>query len=305
MRVFRTSESKREYDEAYAAALEVWPVPYEELSIPTQYGETHVIASGDIHADPLVLLQPAGCGATIWYRNVGVLSRYFRTYAVDTVGEVNKSLPTRRIDSRKGCADWIVDLFDGLRIKQADIIGNSFGGFLTLNAALQVPERVRKIVLISPAASFVQMWPWIWHFFPAYVSRSRKILEWAYDWIWQGFPIDSCIVRMRTIASVSGIPLHIGPSVFSDMELQQIKAPTLLLIGDREVIYDSDRVFARAKKLLPCLKAEMVRDANHNAEYTAAKEVNQKVVAFLRGAENEAVSHPPNIAKETQGSQMQ
>jgi pimeloyl-ACP methyl ester carboxylesterase len=288
MSVFRTSESQAQYNEAYEAALKLWPVPYEELSIITRFGETHVIASGDIHAEPLVLLQPAGCGAAIWYRNVGVFARYFRTYAVDTIGEVNKSIPVRQMDSRKGCADWIEDLFDGLQIRRADIIGNSFGGFLTLNTALHVPDRVRRIVLISPAASFVQMWPWIWHFFPAYMSRSRKLREWAYDWIWQGFPIDECIARMRIIASVSGVPRHIGPTVFSDKELQQIKAPTLLLIGDREVIYDRDRVFARAKRLVPGLKAEVVHNANHNAEYTAADQVNQKVVAFLGGTESPA-----------------
>jgi pimeloyl-ACP methyl ester carboxylesterase len=288
MSMFRTVENQVEYHEAYRDALKLWQVPYEELFIPTRYGETHVVASGDRRGDPLALLQPAGCGATIWYRNVGVLARHFRTYAVDTIGEVNKSLPVRRMDSRKACADWISDLFDGLQIKRADIIGNSFGGFLTLIAALQVPDRVRKIVLISPAASFVQMWPWIRHFFPAYLSRSRKLLEWAYEWIWQGFPIDPCIARMRTIASVSGVPLHISPSVFSDQELQHVKAPTLLLIGDREVIYRSDRVFARAKRLLPGLKADVVLNANHNAEYTAADQVNRKVLEFLLGGDRGA-----------------
>jgi pimeloyl-ACP methyl ester carboxylesterase len=283
--VFRSAAAQAEFSKAYEAALGLWPVPYEELAVPTRYGETHVVACGDRRAAPLVLLQPAGCGAAIWYRNAAALARDFRTYAVDTIGEVNKSIPTRRVESRAGLADWMADLFDGLRIRQADLIGNSFGGFLTLNTVLAMPGRVRRIVLISPAASFVQIWPWIWHFFPAYMSRSRRLLRRAYDWIWQGYPIDPSIARMREIASVSGVPLHIGPSVFSDEELRRIEAPTLLLIGDHEVIYQPEKVFAKAKRLIRHLEFAVVQSANHNAQYTAAEEVNRRVLQFLPGSQ--------------------
>jgi len=166
-------------------------------------------------------------------------------------------------------------------VPQAHFIGNSFGGFLALVTAIHLTERVNHLVLISPAACFTQMWPWMLHFFPAYMSRSPRVLKWAYDWIWQGFPIDSCIQELRMITSVSGVPRHMGPKVLSDQELRKVKAPTLLLIGDHEVIYKTHRVVQRAKRLLERLRYEEVGEANHNAEYTSAQQVNQKVMSFL------------------------
>ena len=55
----------------------------------------------------------------------------------------------------------------------------------------------------------------------------------------------------------------------------------LLLIGDHEVIYEPERVFSRATRLIAGLKAEMIPGANHNAEYTAADVVNEKILGFL------------------------
>jgi pimeloyl-ACP methyl ester carboxylesterase len=279
--VFRSPEIEAQYNAAYEAALKLWPVPYEELYIPTRFGDTHVIASGPKDAAPLVLFHPAGCGATIWYRNAGPFSQRFQTYSVDTIGEVNKSILTRPVRSRQEFADWIVDLLSGLQIENADMVGNSFGGFLTLNTALYLPDRVKKIVLISPAATFVQMWAWIWHFFPAYLIGSKRMLLKAYDWIWQGFPKDECIAQMRAITSVSGVPHHVPPSVFNDEELRKIQTPTLLLIGDHEVIYKPERAIRRATRMMPGLRAEIVPNANHNAEFTAPDFVNKKILDFL------------------------
>jgi pimeloyl-ACP methyl ester carboxylesterase len=279
--VFRSPENEAEYAAAYATALKQWPVPYEDLFVPTRFGDTHLIASGPTDGAPLVLFQPAGCGAAIWYRNVGPLSQRFRTYAVDTISEVNLSVLTRSIRGRQDFADWAADLFDGLQIERADIVGNSFGGFVAASMALYRPERVKKMVLISPAATFVQMWALYWHYSPAYLSGSQELIRKAYDWIWQGFPKDDCITRLRDITRRSGLPRHGPPSVFSDDDLRLIRAPSLLLIGDHEVIYRPVAAMRRAVRLVPGLKAEIVPDANHNAQYTAADWVNAKILDYL------------------------
>jgi pimeloyl-ACP methyl ester carboxylesterase len=284
--LFRSPESEAQYYAAYDAVLKHWPVPYEELSISTRFGDTHIVASGSKDAPSLALLHPAAGGATIWCRNVNQFSRHYRTYAIDVIGEVNKSVLTRPITSRRDFADWIADLFDGLRIECAYVVGNSFGGFLTLNAAFYLPERVKKIVLISPAATFVQMWPWWWHFWlPTgieYMTRSNYVKLKAYEWIWQDFPVEEWVAKVRALSTIAGMPRHGPPSVFSDKELSKILTPILLLIGDHEVIYKPERAIQRATRLVPRLKAEIVPNANHIAEYTAADFVNAKILEFFR-----------------------
>jgi pimeloyl-ACP methyl ester carboxylesterase len=305
IRQFWSPEIKAKYVAAYEAVLTQWPVGYEQLDVPTRFGDTHVIVSGQEVAAPLVLLHPAGGGSTIWHRNVGPLSQHFRTYAVDVIGDLNRSTLTRRLQSRSDFADWIVDLFDALRIPKASIVGNSYGGFLALSTAVCRPERVEKVVLISPAATFAPIWPIYWHtIIPGYwlapVIRSEALCHRAADWVWQGFPLDEHLARLRAISQVGGYPryrptLNPPPTVFHDDELRSIRAPVLLLIGDHEVIYKPERVIERARRLVPHLEAEVIPDANHCAEYTAPDVVNEKILDFLldsRGAQR----RPPRPA---------
>jgi pimeloyl-ACP methyl ester carboxylesterase len=177
------------------------------------------------------------------------------------------------------------DLFDGLKIQQANIVGNSFGGFLALNTALFLPERVKKVVLISPAATFVPIPAWAWHFIPANaigpMIGSKRMLLGAYDWIWQDFPREGALYHLRAVTAITGRPRHWSPTVFKDEDLRRIQTPVLLLIGDHEVIYDPQRVITRATRLVPNLKAEIVPNANHIAQYTASEFVNAQVLEFL------------------------
>jgi pimeloyl-ACP methyl ester carboxylesterase len=279
--IFLTAESKKRYNDAYSQALLLWPIPFKEEYITSRFGDTHLIVSGPKDAAPLILFHPAGCGSVIWYRNIKALSSNFRVYAIDTMGEVNRSIIRQPLQSVQDLLSWIEELFIGLQLDKADLVGNSFGGYICALAAAYMPERVKSIVLISPAATFGQMWPWILHFFPAYMIGTRRIRKWAYDWIWQGYPVDSCIAEMRMIASISGMPKHKGPKVLHDDELRRIRASTLLLIGDHEVIYDSVKIISKAKRVIANLKTEIVPNANHNAEYTASEFVNSKIVSFL------------------------
>jgi pimeloyl-ACP methyl ester carboxylesterase len=286
--VFRSIEGKAKYFDAYDAVLEQWSVPYQELWINTSLGDTHVIASGNLQAPPLLLFHPSGAGSVIWHKNIDAFSQHFRTYAIDTIGEPNKSIltqPIRGKTQRKQYAVWFMDLMDGLKIDKTNIVGNSFGGFLTLNSVIHAPNRIGKVVLISPAATFVQIWPWILHFMPSMSFGLLTGSKWAMlkpiDWIWQNFPADENIKKLRTLTALEGRQRHRSPSVFSDKELNQIQKPILLLIGDKEVIYNPTKVIEIATRKVKGLRAEIIPNANHNAEYTAPEAINNKTVKFL------------------------
>ncbi len=157
---FKTEAAEARYRVAYDAVLAKWPVAYQEITVPTRLGVTHVIASGPADAPPLVLLHAAMATATVWRPNVEALSEHFRVYAVDTVGQGGRTVASRRIESRRDYADWLNDLFDGLGIARASIVGNSYGGFIAFNQAAMAPERIERMVLISPAGGFVSVVPW-------------------------------------------------------------------------------------------------------------------------------------------------
>jgi pimeloyl-ACP methyl ester carboxylesterase len=286
--VFRSPEGEAQFNAAYEAILKRWPVPYEELYLRTRFGDTHVVASGSKDAAPLILLHPAGGGAAMWCRNVGPFSQQYRVYAIDTISEANKSILTHPISfrhQRQDFTDWMIDLLDGLKIENTNIVGNSFGGFLALNTALSLPEKINKVVLISPAATFVPIPAWTLHFMPVItfglLINSKKTLLYPYNWIWQDFPKDERMAQLRAVSAFYGRPRHWNPTVFSDDELRKIQAPVLLLIGDHEVIYKPEDAIKRATRLVPNLTAEIVPNANHISEYTAPEFVNSAIIKFL------------------------
>ena len=85
---FRSPEAERRYLRAYEQVLAQWPVACEELTVPTPFGDTHVVTSGDTHTPPLVLLHATVTSSTGWLSNIGPLSDRHRVFAVDRGGDV-------------------------------------------------------------------------------------------------------------------------------------------------------------------------------------------------------------------------
>jgi pimeloyl-ACP methyl ester carboxylesterase len=184
---------------AYDAIVKEWPVPYAELDISTSFGMTHVIASGSENAEPVVLLHAYFATATSWYQTVGALSKYFRVYAVDVVGDVGKSRPTRPIRRLDDYAQWLNELADGLGISSMHLVGNSVGGFIAAGCAMRLNNRVCKLTLISPAATFHPMPPFYIHMFIPkllylifpWLPGKQRAIDCAVDWMNAGLPSDA------------------------------------------------------------------------------------------------------------------
>src|SRR5690349_12938367 len=109
--VYKTPAGEQAVMALYDATLARWPVPCETSTIPTRYGDTFVVASGEPTAPPLVLLHGAGTNSAIWIGDVGTFSRRYRVYAVDLIGEAGKSAPNRPDWNRPAYAEWLCDVF--------------------------------------------------------------------------------------------------------------------------------------------------------------------------------------------------
>jgi pimeloyl-ACP methyl ester carboxylesterase len=292
LRTFWSAEIEQQFMAALQDLMLGWPSPYQDLYVPTRFGDTHIVANGSPEAFPVLLLNPGGGSSAIWIHNIGPLSQYYRTYAVDVIGEMNKSISKKPMENEGDFFDWMQDLLDGLGVLKVHVIGNSNGGFLSLLTALHFPNRVEKVVLISPAATFVQMWAfWIHLMIPAHMIapliHSERLVLSSYAWLWQSFPKDTSYEHLYTISKIGGYPRYrpsrnkVHPRVFTDEELLRVKNPVLMLIGDHEVIYDPLKAIARASRLLSDFRAVSVPAANHSAQYTAPEFVNEKIIEFL------------------------
>src|SRR5882762_9855620 len=106
----------------------------------------------EIHGtgEPLILLH-GGLGATELFGEIlPLLANTRQVIAVDLQGH-GRTADIDRPLSYEAMADDIAALIKFLGIDKADVMGYSLGGGVALRTAIQHPDRVRKLVLVSTA----------------------------------------------------------------------------------------------------------------------------------------------------------
>lgn len=127
-------------------------------------------------------------------------------------------------------ADDVATLFKNLNINKADFFGFSNGGTTTLQIAIRHPKIVDKIVLGSALAKRNGVPEWFWDFMKrAKLENMPEQLKTAYKQVapdTNGLQImhDRDVKRMINFKDIS------------DEQIKSIKAPTLIIIGDKDVI---------------------------------------------------------------------
>ncbi len=298
---FKSDAARIAFEQAYAACLGSWPVPYEALDVPTRFGTTHVIASGPVGAPAVVLLHCMAGTAIAWRRNVAALSRRFRTYAVDIPGQPNLSVLTRKIRNRQEQALWFTDLLDALGERTASIVGNSFGGFLALSQACLTPERVDQLILISPAACFTPLgFGFYLHaMLPMILGKGSDNTMQA---IQNGVPLDEDWMALVGLATKHGrmSNMGFGPKPLTAKDLRNLKSPPLLIIGDKELMYRPEQEIALARSRIPGLEAAIAPKANHVAAMSNPEVLNRWMLAKLCDGESrpevgQPLTHPAAV----------
>jgi pimeloyl-ACP methyl ester carboxylesterase len=297
---FRSPRGETEYMAAYEATMRLWPVQYESVDIPSRFGSTHLVVCGPRDAPPLVLLHCFFTSLAVWAYNILDLSRDYRVYALDMMGQPSKSIPDQPIGTREEMAEWLTAILDLLRISKTDLAGYSYGGFAALNYAMRASDRINKLVLLSPVGGLVPpkaqfyirgMLSSVLHSF----SRFTTNILW-FDWfVYQPNLKNESTRRMFDCLSKQfalGLKhFRLGPTVLplacSDEELRSVRTPTLLLIGQQEALYDPVAAVARAKQLIPDIRTDLIPLASHDLPVSQSKTVNRRVLEFLKERGNE------------------
>jgi pimeloyl-ACP methyl ester carboxylesterase len=83
------------------------------------------------------------------------MARDHRVIAPDLPGFGESAKPIRSYHAAY-YAEWVLGLMDGLGIERADLIGNSMGGRVAIEAGLVAPERFGRLALLAPSPAFIQ-----------------------------------------------------------------------------------------------------------------------------------------------------
>ncbi len=282
--LFKTTEGEVKSIAAYETALAHWPVPYDELDVPTRFGATHLIVSGPVEAKPIILLHGQNSCAISWIYNIVDLSRDFRVYAVDTIGDMGKSKPILLPSSREDYAEWLLEVFDQLKLEKADLVGISYGGFLAINFTLASPERVNRIVLLAPGIPNFgsPTMQWANYGMPMMLLPSRFTVSRFINGVsTKGYSTEDPVHEQMIIAMMNMRKVSFMRPVFTNEELKRTPVPTMLLIGDHEKMYEPRKALDCATRLIPNLKTDLIPNASHILNSDQPEQIHSRILNFL------------------------
>ncbi|KAJ8104278.1 Alpha/Beta hydrolase protein [Lipomyces tetrasporus] len=144
-----------------------------ELSKGRSLNEFEVTRLTEPVDEELVVLHGYGAGLAFFYRNFDGLSQLpgWRLHALDLLGYGRSSRPKFKIRAKDkheavhASENWFIDSLEEWRekkgIEKFTLMAHSMGGYIGVAYALRHPERIKKLILVSPAG--VPRDPWIVH----------------------------------------------------------------------------------------------------------------------------------------------
>jgi pimeloyl-ACP methyl ester carboxylesterase len=79
------------------------------------------------------------------------LAERHRLYAPDIVGQPGRSAQVRLSPKEDGHAFWVEDVFNGIGLERAPLVGLSYGAGLAVRTMGLAPERVSRAALVCPS----------------------------------------------------------------------------------------------------------------------------------------------------------
>jgi pimeloyl-ACP methyl ester carboxylesterase len=280
------------FADAYDAMLRLWPLKPETLDIETAAGHTHLQVWGPRDAPPLLLMHGFKVTSTMWGPNAAALATVRRVYAPDTLGDYGHSRATRVPRKLPELLAWIDGLVDALGLDRLDVGGMSYGGWLAASWAAARPERVGKVALMAPGASFGAFsLQFALRGLPMLLWKRRQLVDWYLRWAavppagdaayeaYLGALVDVMVAGHRQFGGLRpGLPL---PQPLPVATMEALRAPTLLLYGEQEKMYSATAAVARARAHVAALEAHVLPQASHDLTFGRAALVNEHLVRFL------------------------
>lgn len=125
-------------------------VPFRQAWIDVDGVSTRYAEAGPPDAPSVLMLHGTGGHWETFAPTIGPLSRHFRCVAVDMVGNGFSAKPDYDYEISV-YARHALGLLDALGVRRASIIGMSLGAWVAARLAIDEPERVQKLILMSPA----------------------------------------------------------------------------------------------------------------------------------------------------------
>ncbi|MFA7558482.1 MAG: alpha/beta fold hydrolase, partial [Hydrogenophaga sp.] len=147
----------------------------------------HDLGSAKPGQPPVLFIHGSGPGVSAWANwrlAMPVIAKDRRVIAPDMVGFGYSDRPAGITYNMDTWVQQALDLLDAIGVEQADVVGNSFGGALSLALAVRAPQRVRRLVLMGSVGVPFPITPGldaVWGYEPSLDNMKRIMDVFAHD----------------------------------------------------------------------------------------------------------------------------
>jgi pimeloyl-ACP methyl ester carboxylesterase len=275
-----------------------WPSHLHQVELNGR--RVNYVDLGQDDAQPTVFVHGLGGQWQNWLENLPRVSQERRVIALDLPGHGLSEMPPDRI-TISGYGRTVHALCERLGFDRVELVGNSMGGFVAAETAIQFPKLVEQLVLVSAAgissanvlraptltvgriASAITAYtaarhlkiarrPVTRHFALSLVARHPSKLK--ADFAWEGFFKGT---------GKEGFDDALRACIEYDFRdrLPEIERPTLIIWGEKDSVLsveDADEF----ERLIPNSRKVVLEDTGHVAMAERPKAFNDVLLEFLR-----------------------
>lgn len=121
----------------------------------TRAGGIHTVYLEAGQGPPIVLLHGLGATNASLLPTLWELARDHRVIAPDLPGFGDSGKPLRSYGA-EFFSGWLAAFCDQMGVGRADFLGNSMGGRIALEMGMRHPDRVDRLVLLTPSPAFIR-----------------------------------------------------------------------------------------------------------------------------------------------------
>jgi pimeloyl-ACP methyl ester carboxylesterase len=238
--------------------------------------------------DPVLLIHGLGGSIESWTDNIGELAKSMRVIAIDLPGFGMSDKP--KVDyTIRFYREFIVRFLKQLRLGQASMVGSSLGGHVAAEVAINRPDLVKKLVLISPAGALPRSFkgsPALWRYVRVLNARSVQQVKQALFAV-DNKPVDDSYAQLvyQKLSMPGAKEAFLSALAGSakaprlNRRLNKIKAPTLLLWGKEDTMIPV-RLVEPFVKMKNC-RIVMLEHCGHRPHVDRPELFNRIVSDFL------------------------
>ena len=231
----------------------------------------------------LVLLTGSNLDRRMWNREAEWLSKQYTVVRYDLRAHGESDTATTEFSHQND----LMSVLDTLKVEKATLIGLSAGAFIALDAALDLPNRVERMVLAGPGVSgYTGKVPPTFppEMYTAIQAKDyRRVSEFLLKSpVFTVAPDSQALVRQMVtenerLWTIDRALMKLRPP--TNGRLEQVRVPTLVIVGEHDV-YQRDHAELIAARV-PGARLVVVPGGTHIVNLSSPKEFEAAVRAFL------------------------